>query len=100
MNMTGPELNALYGAMISPDARVDIPNAWLPAVHTAMQELVDLPTEVRAFFIVLAIYRDSEGDLAFSVGGAVDFIGTAGLREVRAIIEKAQAAVEDKGVKH
>lgn len=91
--MTGLELNAIYGAMISPDARVDVPEAWMPAVHAAMQEIVDLPTEVRAFFLVVGIHRDVEGDLTFSTAGAFNFTTNEGLRMVRDIVSRAQDAV-------
>lgn len=97
--MTADELNAIYGAMISPDAVVTVPGEWMPAVHEAMQSFVDLPTEVRAFFIVVGIGMDAEGDLTFSIAGAVQFIGTSGMRQVRGIIETAQAAV-GKGSVH
>lgn len=91
--MTGYHLNQLYGAMISPSARVDIPEAWLPAVHEAMQALCDLPSEVRAFIIVLAIDRDFDGDLTFHIAGAVQFVNTAGMQMVRDVIERAQVSV-------
>jgi hypothetical protein len=89
--MTGLELNAIYGAMISPDALVDVPVAWMPAVHEAMQAFADLPTDVRMFYIVVGIGRDAEGDLAFSIASAVEYISSDGMKQVRAIIEQALA---------
>jgi hypothetical protein len=98
--MTGLELNALYGAMISPDAHVAVPDEWLPAIHAAMQEFVDLPTEIRAFVIVLGIGRDAEGDLQISVGAANGFITNSGMRQVWAICDRALAATSGLGVRN
>ncbi|MBB4102368.1 hypothetical protein [Allorhizobium borbori] len=100
--MTGEELNHIYGAMISPTAPVDIPDEWLPAVHAAMQELVDLPTDVRAFLIVIGIVRDAEGDLTFQIAGAVHLIQANGMKQVNEIIGRALEAVEqiNKGSLH
>lgn len=79
--------------MISPSARVDIPDAWLPAVHEAMQALCDLPSEVCAFIIVIGIDRGYEGKLTFHVAGAAQFVNTAGMQMVRDSIEHAQVSV-------
>ncbi len=98
--MTGLELNALYGAMISPDAHVAVPDEWLPAVHTAMQEFVDLPTEIRSFVIVLGISRDAEGDLRIEVGAAREYLTNAGMQQVWAICDRALAATSAIGVRN
>lgn len=100
--MTGEELNHIYGSVISPTAPVDIPDAWLPAVHAALQELEDLPTDVRAFLIVIGIVRDAEGDLTFRIAGAVEHIASEGMQKVNEIIGRALAAVEqiNKGSLH
>lgn len=98
--MTGTELNALYGAMISPDARVDIPTAWEPVVHEAMQALVDMPTEVRMYVIVLGILKDDDGDLVFHAAGATQYMSDEGVQLLRDIIERAQIAVKSLEVLH
>lgn len=91
--MTAAELNAIYGAMISPDARVSVPEEWMPAVHEAMQAFVDLPTEVRAYIIVVGIIV-ADGDLTFEIAGAVEFLTSPGLAMVRAITDGAVAATK------
>lgn len=98
--MTGDELNRTYGAMIMPDARVDVPDEWLPAVHEAMQAFVDLPSEVRMFVIVIGIVRDADGDLTFEVASADDYIGAEGIRLIREITDRALAATSGKGGLH
>jgi hypothetical protein len=98
--MTGEDLNALYGCMISPTAHVAVPDEWLPAVHTAMQELCDLPTEIRAYVIVVGIGRDAEGDLRIEVGAAREYITNAGMQKVWAICDRALAATSALGVRN
>lgn len=98
--MTGEDLNALYGAMISPNAHVSVPDAWLPAIHTAMQELCDLPTEIRAYVIVLGITTDAEGDLRIEVGAAMGFISDPGIKQVWAICDRALEATSAIGVRN
>ncbi len=99
--MNADELNATYGAMISPDAVVSVPEEWMPVVHTAMKAFVDLPSEVRAFIIVIAIDQDVEGEIRFSVAGAVEFLTSQGLGLVRQITDNAVAATRQiTGVQH
>lgn len=98
--MTGMELNAMYGAMISPAAHVTVPDEWMPAIHTAMQEFVDLPAEIRAFVIVLGITTDAEGDLRIEVGAANGFITNVGMQQVYAICDRALAATSGLGVRN
>lgn len=93
--MTGLELNAIYGTMISPDACVDVPVSWMPAIHEAMQSFVDLSGEVRMFVIVVGIVRDAEGDLTFEVASADGYVGAEGIRLLRQITDRAHAAVSD-----
>ncbi|MBD8663055.1 hypothetical protein IFT59_07285 [Rhizobium sp. CFBP 8752] len=94
--MTGPELNNLYGAMISADARVDVPDAWMPAVHEAMQALVDLPTEVRAYIIVVGIDTDAEGCLRFSTVGSTQVLTPRNLAMIREITDRAVVATRKR----
>lgn len=98
--MTGEDLNALYGSMISPDAHIAVPDEWLPAIHSAMQEFVDLPTEIRAFVIVLGITTDAEGDLRIEVGAAREYITNAGMQKVYAICDRALAATSEIGIRN
>lgn len=98
--MTGEDLNALYGTMISPNAHIAVPDAWLPAIHVAMQELCDLPTEIRAYVIVLGITTDAEGDLRIEVGAANGFISNVGMQRVYAICDRALAATSAIGVRN
>lgn len=98
--MTGDDLNKLYGAVISPDARVDIPVAWEPAVHEAMKALDDLPSAVRMFVIVLGVVKDEDGDLAFHVAAATDYMTDEDVQRLRDIFERAQYAVAQLGVLH
>lgn len=98
--MTGEELNAMYGTMISPAAHVAIPDEWLPAIHVAMQEFVDLPAEIRAFVIILGITTDAEGDLRIEVGAANGFITNVGMQRVYAICDRALAATSAIGVRN
>jgi hypothetical protein len=98
--MTGLEMNAIYGAMISPDAHVAVPDEWMPAIHVAMQELCDLPTEIRAFVIVLGITTDAEGDLRIEVGAANGFITNVGMQRVYAICDRALEATSAIGVRN
>lgn len=90
--MTGEELNEMYGAIIMPDAEVDVPEQWMPAVHEALQALHDLPGSVRAFLIVTKIHEDV-GHLAFEMVASTNYISKAGMDAIDAIVEKAQAAV-------
>lgn len=96
--MTGEEMNELYGTMISPDARIAVPDEWLPAVHAAMQELVDLPSDVRAFLIVIGIDTDAEGDLRFNIAGLLEFLNSDGYALVRSITDRAVAATQQGSV--
>lgn len=98
--MTGEELNAMYGTMISPAAHVAVPDEWLPAIHTAMQEFADLPTEIRAYFIVLGVCRDAEGDLRIEIGAAREYISNVGMQRVYAICDRALAATSAIGVRN
>jgi hypothetical protein len=98
--MTGDDLNALYGAMISPTAPVAIPDAWLPAIHIAMQEFVDLPTEIRAFIIVVGIITDAEGDLAIQLGVTREYITDDGMQQVYDICDRALEATSAIGVRN
>jgi hypothetical protein len=91
--MNADQLNELYGAMISPDARVSVPEEWMPAVHEAMQSFVDLPTEVRAYIIVVGIVV-ADGDLTLEIAGAVEYLTSSGLAMVRAITDRAVAATK------
>lgn len=97
--MTGEELNALYGAMISPDARVDIPTAWEPAVHEAMMALYDLPSAVRMFVIVMSITKE-DGSLTFSIAAATDYMTDDGVQRLHDIVGRAQDAVAKLEVLH
>jgi hypothetical protein len=97
---TGEDLNALYGAMISPNAHVAVPDEWMPSIHTAMQEFADLPTEIRAFVIVLGIGRDAEGDLRIEIGAANGYISNVGMQRVYAICDRALAATAAIGVRN
>lgn len=90
--MTAALFNQLYGAVISPAARVSIPHAWLPVVQTAMQEIHDLPTDVRAYLIVMGIV-DEGGELVFEVMACTPFISDDGMRRLKSIISTAQAGV-------
>lgn len=90
----------MYGTMISPNAHVAVPDEWLPAIHVAMQELCDLPTEIRAFVIVLGITTDAEGDLRIEVGAANGFITNAGMQRVYAICDRALAATSGLGARN
>lgn len=94
--MTGDELNKLYGAIITPDAQVQVPEAWMPATHVALAAFHDLPTEVRAFMIVTGI-RDSDG-LVIEIGAVPDLMPADGLQRIGEIVGTAQAAV--KGSRH
>ncbi|MCR6502524.1 hypothetical protein MUO32_26200 [Shinella sp. CPCC 101442] len=100
--MTKPdhELNAQYGAMISPGARVAVPDEWMPAVHQAMQEFCDLPTEVRAFTIVIGILRDAEGDITFQIACARELVSDPGMKLIDDIIARASAATAELGVRN
>jgi hypothetical protein len=97
---TGEDLNALYGTMISPSARVAIPDEWLPAIHVAMQEFVDLPTEIRAFIIVVGIITDAEGDLAIQLAVTREYVSDAGMQQVYAICDRALEATSAIGVRN
>lgn len=90
--MSGDELNELYGAIISPTAAVSVPEPWMPAIHDALAAFRDLPTDVRAFFIVTGI-RDNDG-LVFDVGAVPHLMPPDGLKRIGEIVEKAQAAVK------
>ena len=92
--MTGDELNQMYGSIIAPDARVSVPTEWMPAILKALQDIADLPSEIRAFFIIVAIGQDAEGDLVFSTAGLPAFIGSEGMRQLRGIIDVALHAVK------
>ncbi|KQS84848.1 hypothetical protein [Rhizobium sp. Leaf383] len=99
--MTGEELNQIYGSMIMPNARVDVPEEWMPAVHEAMRSFVDLPSEVRMFVIVIGIVRDAEGDVTFEVASADGYLTEAGFRRIREITDRAHLAVSGiKGTVH
>ncbi|MGJ7040928.1 hypothetical protein J2Y63_004196 [Shinella sp. BE166] len=97
--MTGEDLNALYGAMIMPSARVAVPEAWMPAIHEAMQAFVGLPPDVRAFCIVTDIATDAEGDLAFHCALLPDHLGPEGLQLIREITDRALEATSAIGVR-
>lgn len=98
--MTGEELNALYGAMIMPSARVAVPEAWMPAIHEAMQALVDLPPEVRSYCIVVDIATDAEGDLSIHIAALPEQIGSDGMKMIAEITDRALAATSQIGVQH
>jgi hypothetical protein len=98
--MDGEDMNDLYGAMISPNARISVPETWMPAVHTAMQALCDLPTEVRAYLIVVAITKDTDGRLKVHAVGATNLISDDGMKLVEDIIQTAQDAVAKLGGLH
>lgn len=90
--MTGDEFNRLYGAIITPDAQVQVPEAWMPAIHEALASFRDLPTEVRAFMFVTGI-RDNDG-LVIEIGAVPDLMPADGLQRIGRIVGTAQAAVK------
>lgn len=89
--MTGAELNALYGAVITPDAQVHVPGAWMPAIHAALHEFEELPPRVRAFFIVIGIVEFA-GQLEFQIAATPEYIGDDGMKLISNIVERARAA--------
>jgi len=91
--MTGAELNDMYGAMIMPDAQVAVPSSWMPAVHEAMTAFVELPTPVRAFFIVVGIVEFADG-IEFQIAGAMNHIDEDGRRMIADIIARAREAAK------
>lgn len=91
--MTGNDFNRLFGNVISPAARISVPEAWLPAVHDAMSAIRDLPTDVCAFLIVTGI-READRHLVFDIAAAPEHMPESGMARLTEIIEKAQAAVK------
>lgn len=91
--MTGDELNKLYGAIITPDAQIAVPAAWMPAVHEALKAFEELPTRVRAFLIVIGIVEFA-GRLEFQIAATPECIGEDGLQMVSDIVERARAATK------
>ncbi|AWM24094.1 hypothetical protein [Sinorhizobium fredii] len=91
--MTGDDFNRLFGAVISPAARISVSEAWPPAVHDAMSAIRDLPTDVRAFLIVKGI-READGHLVFDIAAAPEYMPESGMARLTEIIETAQAAVK------
>ncbi|UTY48561.1 hypothetical protein [Sinorhizobium fredii] len=90
--MTAAELNEIYGAVISPDARVFVPASWMPAVHDALRAIEELPTDIRAFAIVTGVI-ESDGQLQVKIAAAPEYMPENGMQRIAEIIEKAQAAV-------
>ncbi|MQV12236.1 hypothetical protein GHL01_00555 [Sinorhizobium meliloti] len=86
--------------MIMPTARVAVPAAWMPAIHEALQALVDLPPDVRAFCIVMDISVDAEGDLVFHIAALPEQIGSDGMKMISEITDRALAATSQIGVQH
>lgn len=95
--MTAQELNDLYGAIITPDAQVEVPEAWMPAVHEALKAFEVLPPRVRAFLIVVGIVEFA-GRLDFQIAATPEYIGEEGLQMVSDIVERAR--VTAKGAVH
>lgn len=91
--MTGEELNVLYGAVITPDAQVTVPAAWMPAVHEAMSSFENLPPRVRAFLIVIGI-TEFAGSLEFQIAATPEHIGQDGWQMVIDILDRARQAAK------
>lgn len=91
--MTGAELNELYGAVISPDARIAVPQTWMPAVHEAIRAFEVLPTRVRAFMIVTGI-AEAAGAIEFRIAAAPTYIDEDGWEMIAGILANANAAIQ------
>ncbi|MET4687607.1 hypothetical protein [Sinorhizobium fredii] len=91
--MTADELNEIYGAVISPDARVSVPEVWMSAVHDALRAFEELPTDIRAFAIITGIV-ESGGQLRINLAAAPEHMAEGGMQLIAEIVKTAQAAVK------
>ena len=93
--MTMQDFNELYGSVVMPGACVSVPTSWLPAIHEAMAAIAALPSEIRAFVMVMAILED-QGQLVFEVVALPGAMPDDGVQRLRAIIETAQRACRQR----
>jgi hypothetical protein len=83
--------NARHGSIISPRADVDVPMGWLPDVDKMLARLAILPTEIRAFLIIVGICRDDEtGLLEVAIGAATECMPVGGMNVVDGIVQDAR----------
>ena len=84
-------LNDSHGAIISPTAHVVVPAGWYLAVDGMLAKLADLPTDIRAFLIVVGIYpSDNTGLLVVDIGANPDFMAPGGIEQVAAIVKQCR----------
>ena len=80
-----------HGAIISPRAEVDIPMGWLPAVDDMLTRIAALPTDIRAFLIVVGIFRDPETALLdVAIGASPEHMPAGGMETVDGIVQNTR----------
>lgn len=89
--LTAALLNETHGAIISPDADIDVPVGWYVAVDNMLGKLADLPTAIRAYLIVVDIVPDDEtGLLDVALTANPRLMPSGGIEQVQDIVKAAR----------
>lgn len=89
--LTAALLNDKHGAIISPGGDVRVPVGWHAAVDDMLSKLADLPTDIRAFMMVVGIAPDDEtGLLEVVIAANPDLMSPGGSAQVQAIVKDAR----------
>jgi hypothetical protein len=83
-------LNEKFGSVILPTSTVEVPMGWFSAVDTMLDRLAKLPTDIRAFLVVVGIYPGDDGLLHVDLVAHPKLEGSDGWATVEGIIRDAQ----------
>ena len=88
--MTAVVLNARHGAIIMPDATINVPFGWTALVGRMLTKIEELPSEIRAYLMVTGIVIDENGLLDVHVFASPPHMPEGGWEQVEDIIADAR----------
>lgn len=88
--LTAAILNRKHGAIIMPDAAIDVPFGWHSIISRMLTRLEELPTDIRAFLIVSMIRIDDDGLLDVGVMASPAHMPEGGPEQVEDIVADAR----------